>query len=609
MPTIGNGSRNSNPSGPNNWGEDKGAHRRNEMTIKHEHPRPPETAAVHGFSPGFAALGLEARLLAALETLGYEEPTPIQREAIPPLLAGNDVLGQAATGTGKTAAFTLPLLQRIAHGAKARPSALILVPTRELAIQVGTAVQRYGKELRTTVLPVYGGQAIGPQIQAMRRGVDVIVATPGRVLDHLRRHTLKLDGIQIVVLDEADEMLDMGFAEDLEAILEETPAAKQTALFSATMPPRIQAIAHRHLRDPVEVTIAREPVKTGTAPKVLQTAYVVDRPHRGAALARIIDMAGPKSALVFCRTRLEVDEVTLMLNSRGHRAEAIHGGMSQVQRDRVMKAFRNGQTQLLVATDVAARGLDIPHVSHVINYDLPSSAEVYVHRIGRTGRAGREGAAITILDPREQRLLRTIEQFTKAKVAVAPVPSVADLLAKRLERTRTAVQEMISGDDLEAFRGAVIAMAESDDIATVAAAAFKLVFRAEGGERIEEEIPSMPRRSAEWSPPARRDGAPRPRHAGEAARPMGDRRGRRSHEAGMARLYVGAGRDAGIRPGDLVGAIANEASINSNLIGAIHIDDRFSLVDVPEQLARGILEVLGRARIKGRKVGVRLFRE
>lgn len=577
--------------------------------MKHEGPRPPEAAAVHGFSPGFAALGLEARLLAALETLGYEEPTPIQREAIPALLSGKDVLGQAATGTGKTAAFTLPLLQRIAHSAKARPSALILVPTRELAIQVGTAVQRYGKELRTTVLPVYGGQAIGPQIQALRRGIDVIVATPGRVLDHLRRHTLKLDGVQIVVLDEADEMLDMGFAEDLEAILHETPATKQTALFSATMPPRIQAIAHRHLRQPVQITIAKEAVKAGTAPKVMQTAYIVDRPHRGATLARIIDIARPKSALVFCRTRLEVDEVTVMLNSRGHRAEAIHGGMSQVQRDRVMQAFRTGQTQLLVATDVAARGLDIPHVSHVINYDLPSSAEVYVHRIGRTGRAGREGAAMTILDPREQRLLRSIEQHTKAKVVVAPVPSVADLLAKRLERTRSAVQQAIHAGDLDAFRGVVSAMADSGDLTAVAAAAFKLVFCAEGGERDEEEIPAVPHRSAEWSPSAPRDNAPRQRHGRDAGRSMGERRGGRSHEVGMARLYVGAGREAGIRPGDLVGAIANEAKIHSNLIGAIQIEERFSLVDVPERLAQGIMEVLGRARIKGRKVGVRLFRE
>jgi ATP-dependent RNA helicase DeaD len=574
--------------------------------MKHEAPHRPETAAVHGFSPGFAALGLEAGLLAALETLGYEEPTPIQREAIPPLLSGKDVLGQAATGTGKTAAFTLPLLQRIAHGAKARPSALILVPTRELAIQVAGAVQRYGTELRTTVLALYGGQAIGPQIQALRRGIDVIVATPGRALDHLRRQTLKLGEVRMVVLDEADEMLDMGFAEDLEAILEQTPATKQTALFSATMPPRIQAIAHRHLRHPIEITIAKEPVKAGTAPKVQQTAYIVARPHRGAALARIIDMQGPKSALVFCRTRLEVDEVTLMLNNKGHRAEAIHGGMSQVQRDRVMQAFRAGRTELLVATDVAARGLDIPQVSHVINYDLPSSAEVYVHRIGRTGRAGREGVAITILDPREQRLLRSIEHLTKAKVLVVPVPSVADLVAKRLERTRISVQETIRAGDLEQFRGVVKAMAESGDVASIAAAAFKLVFRAEGGDRAEEEIPAVPPRPAEWSS---HEGAARQRHSRVVGRTIDERRGRARREAGMARLYVGAGRESGIRPGDLVGAIANEASINSNLIGSIQIEERFSLVDVPERLAQGIMEVLGRARIKGRKVQVRVFRE
>jgi ATP-dependent RNA helicase DeaD len=576
------------------------------MTMKHEPPQPPETTAIHGFSPGFAALGLEAGLLAALETLGYEEPTPIQREAIPPLLSGKDVLGQAATGTGKTAAFTLPLLQRIAHGAKARPSALILVPTRELAIQVAGAVQRYGKELRTSVLAVYGGQALGSQIHALRRGVDVIVATPGRALDHLRRQTLKLHAVHMVVLDEADEMLDMGFAEDLEAILDQTPPTKQTALFSATMPPRIQAIAHRHLRHPVEITIAKEPVKAGTAPKVLQTAYIVARPHRGAALARIIDIEGPKSALVFCRTRLEVDEVTLMLNTRGHRAEAIHGGMSQVQRDRVMQGFRTGRTQLLVATDVAARGLDIPHVSHVINYDLPSSAEIYVHRIGRTGRAGREGAAITILDPREQRLLRSIEQLTKAKVVVAPVPSVADLFAKRLARTRTAIQQTIREGDLDQLRGVVTAMAESGDMTTIAAAAFKLVFRGEGGERVEEEIPAMPLRSAEWSA---HDRPSRQRHERDMEPTMRGGRGHGRREAGMARLYVGAGREAGIRPGDLVGAIANEAKINSNLIGAIQIEERFSLVDVPERLAQGVLQVLGRARIKGRKVGVRLFRE
>jgi len=578
-----------------------------------DHTHPPEATAAHGFSPGFAALGLEARLLATLEALGYEEPTPIQREAIPPLLAGKDLLGQAATGTGKTAAFTLPLLQRIAHGAKQRPAALILVPTRELAIQVGEAVQRYGKELRTSVLAVYGGQAIGPQFHALKRGVDVIVATPGRALDHIRRQTLKLNHVQIVVLDEGDEMLDMGFAEDLDAILEQTPATKQTALFSATMPSRIKSIAHRHLKHPVEITIAKEPAKAGVTPRVQQTAYVVTRPYRGATLARIIDMASAKSALVFCRTRIEVDEVTTMLNTRGHRAEAIHGGMSQLQRDRVMHAFRTGQTELLVATDVAARGLDIPQVSHVINYDLPSSAEVYVHRIGRTGRAGREGAAITILDPREQRLLRTIEQHTKAKVTVAPVPSVSDLLAKRLERTRAAVQEAMQTDDIEEFKGVVRAMADSGDVTTIAAAAMKLIFRANGGERVEQDIPAMPRPPDVHRPMQRYSAYPHERHRAAHDRPDErrpvSRPARGGREAGMVGVYVGAGREAGIRPGDLVGAIANEAKINSSVIGAIQIEERFSIVDVPEGMAGGIIDALGRSRIKGRKVPVRLFRE
>ncbi len=582
--------------------------------MKHEAPPSSAIPSAHGFSPGFAALGLEARLLATLDQLGYEEPTPIQREAIPPLLAGKDVLGQAATGTGKTAAFTLPLLQRLAQGANARPAALILVPTRELAVQVGEAVQRYGKELRTSVVTIYGGQAFGPQFQALKRGVDVVVATPGRALDHIRRQTLKLAQVRVVVLDEADEMLDMGFADDLDAILEQTPATKQTALFSATMPPRIKSIAHRHLTHPVEISIAKEPVKAGTAPRVQQTAYVVAKPYRGAALARVLDMAGPKSALVFCRTRVEVDEVTVMLNGRGHRAEAIHGGMSQPQRDRVMQAFRTGQTELLVATDVAARGLDIPSVSHVINFDLPSSAEVYVHRIGRTGRAGREGAAITILDPREERLLRSIEQITKAKVTVAPVPSVADLLAKRLERTRAAVQEAMQADDIGEFRGVAEALAASSDPFTLAAAAMKLVFQSQGGDRVEEDIPAVPvRRPEPYRSMQRPGGRAGDRDRGAPSRPGNrpsqGRPGRVGPMAGMTRIYIGAGWSAGITPGDLVGAIANEARINSKALGGIEILDRFSLVEVPDAMASKIIDVLGRARIKGQKVVVRLFRE
>ncbi len=581
--------------------------------MKHSQSSDSTIPTATGFSPGFASLGLEASLLTTLESLGYEEPTPIQREAVPPLLAGRDLLGQAATGTGKTAAFALPMLQRIGHGSRTRPSALVLVPTRELAIQVGEAVQRYGKELRVGALAVYGGQAIGPQLSALKRGVDIVVATPGRALDHIRRGTLKLQHIQIVVLDEADEMLDMGFADDLDAILQETPDTKQTALFSATMPPRIRSIAHRHLHNPVEITIAKEPVKAGTAPRVKQTAYVVARPHRAAALARVIDVTGAKSALVFCRTRLEVDEVTAMLTARGYKAEAIHGGMSQGQRDRVMQSFKTGQTELLIATDVAARGLDIPHVSHVVNYDLPSSAEVYVHRIGRTGRAGREGDAITILDPREQRLLRSIEQHTKARVVVLPIPTVRDLRLKQVDRVQTAIEEVIKEDQLETFRTLVERLSGACSATDVAAAAIKLLVRAQGGERPEQEIPAVPSRThADVGRPIRDSGRSIGRahgsFAGARNQPAGRMR-RGGREAGMARVYIGAGREAGIRPGDLVGVIANEAKVRSSVIGAIEIEDRFSIVDVPESMAHIIVDCLGRAWIKGRKVPVRLFRD
>ena len=586
--------------------------------MKHDTTNPPAETAAKGFSPGFAALGLEAALLSTLDTLGYEEPTPIQSEAIPPFLAGRDLLGQAATGTGKTAAFTLPMLQRIAHSARRCPSALILVPTRELAMQVGEAVTRYGKELKITVLPVYGGQAIGPQLHALKRGVDVIVATPGRALDHIRRKTLQLKTIQMVVLDEADEMLDMGFADDLDAILEQVPKERQTALFSATMPPRIASIAKRHLKDPVEIKIAKEPLKAGAAPRVHQTAYIVTRPHKVAALARILDMEAPKSALVFCRTRIEVDELTAMLTSRGHKAEAIHGGMNQPQRDRVMNSFRSGQTELLVATDVAARGLDIPSVSHVVNYDLPTSSEVYVHRIGRTGRAGREGSAITVLDPREQRLLWNIEQLTKAKIVVTQVPTIADLRTKRLARTKSTIEEVLAAGDLDQFKAVVASLAEQGDPLEVAAAALKLVFRVQGGERKEYDIPAVSNRPPERPSMARRPmGDPRADPRGRAGAVMpreGQGRsfsppGRGGRTAGTAKLYIGAGREAGIRAGDLVGAIANEAGLNSNVIGVVEVMDHFSLVEVPEVLAREIIDTLSRTRIKGQKVAVRLFTE
>ena len=429
----------------------------------------------------FASLGLDARLVKALAALGYEEPTPIQRRAIPPLLEGRDLIGQAATGTGKTAAFALPLLQRLAALKRpARPSALILVPTRELAMQVSEAVHRYGRPFGTSVLPVYGGQSFGPQFRALERGVDVVVATPGRALDHVRRLTMALGGVAVVVLDEADEMLDMGFAEDIEAILAETPAERQTMLFSVTLPPRILAIARRHLREPVEIKVARERVAAGQAPRVRQTAYVISRPHKIAALGRVLDMESPTSALVFCRTRIEVDELTEKLGARGYRAEALHGGLTQDARERVMKKLRAGAADLIIATDVAARGLDIEQLSHVFNYDVPSAPESYIHRTGRVGRAGREGIAITLAEPRELWQLRNIEKLTRQKIEFATLPTTADLQAKRLEVTRTALQELLLEGGLDQFRVVVESLGHEHEIVDIALAAVKMAHAAGG---------------------------------------------------------------------------------------------------------------------------------
>jgi ATP-dependent RNA helicase DeaD len=560
--------------------------------------------------PGFAALGLDSRLVDALAALGYEEPTPVQREAIPPLLAGHDVLGQAATGTGKTAAFALPLLHRVTPDADARSrtTALILVPTRELAMQVAEAVHKYGKSMGIRVLPIYGGAAMEAQLRMLKHGVDVVVATPGRALDHIRRKTLRLDSVRTVVLDEADEMLDMGFAEDLEAILEATPADRQTALFSATLPPRIAEIANKHLKDPVRVRIDREVVPAGSAPRVRQVAYIVSRAHKIATLGRVLDVEHPTSAIVFCRTRTEVDELTESLNGRGYRAEALHGGLSQEQRDRVMKRFRANTADLLVATDVAARGLDVQHVSHVVNYDVPSAAEAYVHRIGRTGRAGREGVAITLAEPREHRLLRNIEQQTRQKIEIAAVPTVADLRARRLELTRASLRETILSGDLDHFRVVVDSLAQEFDIMDVAAAAVKQADARDGGD--EEEIPSVTLRHERPAPRSGRDRGPAPKgHAERAERAKRGTRGAITPEWNVARIYVGAGRKSKIRPADLVGAIVNEAGIDPRAIGAIQITDRFSLVEVPDEVADEIIGTLRAATIKGRRVPVRRDRE
>jgi ATP-dependent RNA helicase DeaD len=547
---------------------------------------------------GFATLGLDARLLAELSALGYEEPTPIQRQAIPPLLAGRDLLGQAATGTGKTAAFALPMLQHLAAVEErgSRTTALILVPTRELAMQVAQAVHRYGKGIGVRVLPIYGGQAIGQQLRALKRGVDIVIATPGRALDHIHRGTLDLSGVRVMVLDEADEMLDMGFADEIEAILDELPTERQTALFSATLPPRISAIAERHLRNPERVRIAAERSRAGGVARVRQVAYIVPRASKPAALGRVLDVESPTRAIVFCRTRNEVDELTETLSARGYGVEALHGGMAQEQRDRVMRKFREGATEFLVATDVAARGLDIEDVTHVVNYDVPSDPDAYVHRIGRTGRAGREGVAITIAEPRERRLLRNIEQATRQRIELATIPTVADLRARRIELIGANLRETLVGGEFDRYRVVAEGLAEEFDIMDIAAAAVRLVDEATGGEGEPEEIPTVAVRDdqRERAEGGRRRGSRQPRRA-QRPRPGWD----------VTRLFVGAGRTAGVRPGDLVGAISNEVGIDSSVIGDIEITDRFSLVEVPEEIADDIITALRASTIKGRKVAVR----
>ncbi len=580
-------------------------------------------------SGGFSGLGLSETLVAAITALGYEEPTPVQRETIPRILAGSDLLAQAATGTGKTAAFALPMIQRLTDAAPAesaapleaaRPAgetarraagihderprlagrkkaavrsgqvaALVLVPTRELAMQVCEAVHKYARGTALSAVPLYGGASMDQQVRALDRGVDIVVATPGRALDHIRRKTLVLEAIRLLVLDEADEMLDMGFADDIDAILSSTPATRQTTLFSATMPARILKIAERHLRSPERVSVAREKTAAGKLPRVRQVAYVVRPGDKPAALDRILDMESPASAIVFCRTRLHVDTLVETLNAHGYRAEALHGGMQQRQRDAVMNRVRAAKTDLLIATDVAARGLDIEHVSHVVNYDMPTDAESYIHRIGRTGRAGREGTAITLAEPREHRLLRSIEQVTKQTIEVATVPTVADLRARRLELTSAALRERLAAGDFDDVRVVVESLSDEFDVVDIAAAAVKMAHLATIGDGEEREIaaPAAEARDA------------------RGREPRGPRRG---DDTG-ARIFVSAGRAAGIRPADLVGAITGETGAPYGAIGSVRISENFSVVDVPEALADEIIAKMRGVVIKGKKVLVRRDRE
>ncbi|MGQ9927930.1 MAG: DEAD/DEAH box helicase [Chloroflexaceae bacterium] len=515
----------------------------------------------------FEALGLSETLLAALRELGYDEPTPIQAQAIPAMLSGRDVIAQAQTGTGKTAAFALPIIERLQP--TRTPQALVLAPTRELAMQVAEAVFRYGKSREARVLPVYGGQPIERQLRALERGVQVVVGTPGRIMDHMRRGTLALDAIRTVVLDEADEMLDMGFAEDIEYILQYTPSERQTALFSATLPEAVQSLAQRYTRDPLRISVVSE---TLSAPRIKQVYYDVLPREKLDALCRVLDVETPASAIIFCRTRAEADQLGESLQGRGYLAEVIHGDLSQAMRDRVMKRFREGQIELLVATDVAARGLDIPDVSHVVNYDVPGDPESYVHRIGRTGRAGRAGMAITLITPRERRQLQLIERTTRTRIQPAKLPTLADVAARRREAFREALREVLANDNLDPYVLMVEEMTEEHDVTELAAAAFKLLLN-----EVEQEDTLV---SVE-----------------------GDSAGT---EAGMTRLFLDVGRFDRIRPADIVGAIANEVGLSGKQIGAIDIYDRFAFVEVPSDQAQRVLHGLAGVTLRGRRVRVSL---
>lgn len=540
---------------------------------------------------GFADLALRSELRRALTSLGYEEPTPIQREAIPPLLAGHDLVGQAATGTGKTAAFALPVLERLGGDQqRTDPAVLVLAPTRELAVQVSQAFHRYGRDLGVRVVPIYGGQPIGGQTQALSRGVDVVVATPGRAIDHVRRGTLRLQAVRTVVLDEADEMLDMGFAEDIDAILREVPPSRQTVLFSATMPARIDGMARRHLREPVRIQMGKLSPPVGETPLVRQIAYVVARAHKPAALGRVLDLEAPVATIVFCRTREEVDQLTETMQGRGSRAEPLHGGMGQDQRDRVMGRLRSGAAELVIATDVAARGLDVARLTHVVNYHVPASAEAYVHRIGRVGRAGRAGVAISLAEPREHRLLKTLEKATGQRITVEDVPTVAALRARRLELTVASLRESVLGNDLDRFRPIVESLTDEFDPMDVALAAVKLAHEATGTDD-DYEIPPVAGLSG-----------------GKPAKSRARSRSLDGHPepgTGTARLFLGLGRRAGVRPQDVVGAIAGETHLAGRDIGAIEIADRFALVDVPASAADDVIAALRRSTIKGKRPTVR----
>lgn len=547
----------------------------------------------------FEALGLRADLVRAVAELGFEQPTSIQQESIPPLLDGRDVLGQAQTGTGKTAAFGLPLLERF-DPTVYQVQALVLTPTRELALQTAEALAQYGKYRGVRVAPIYGGSSYSRQIRALRDGAHIVVGTPGRIIDLLERRVLRLDGARFVVLDEADRMLDLGFAEDVETILSQTPEDRQTALFSATFPGEVLDLSRRYMRDPVTVRISRQTV---TVEQTEQRHYLVHEEDKLAALLRILEVEDINSALIFTRTKVGAANLAETLIARGYPVEAIHGDLAQDVRETIMRRFRQGYVTTLVATDVMARGLDIESVSHVVNYDIPFDAEDYVHRIGRTGRAGREGVAITLVTPRERRLLHAIEHFIRQRVPRAPLPTREQVLAMRDNRFMGTIKRVLEHEDLSAERAVIAQMLEAGMEPADAAAALVRLSRSVEALRPIEEVADVPERT-DRDRRERRDREPRDRFESRDRRPAGARR--RGREAGMVRLMLTGGRADGITPGDVVGGVASEAGIPGKSIGAIEIGMRETYFDVRAEHVEQVLRSAPRLNLRGQWMNVRL---
>ncbi len=547
----------------------------------------------------FVDLGLRGPVLQALDDVGYETPSAIQAATIPPLLAGRDVIGMAQTGTGKTAAFALPILERLDRHQKA-PQALVLAPTRELALQVCEAFERYAaRSGGVHVLPVYGGQGYGVQLSALRRGVHVVVGTPGRIMDHLDKGTLDLSQLRYLVLDEADEMLKMGFAEDVETILASTPEDKQVALFSATIPGPIRRLSQKYLRDPQEITVEQ---RTATATNVAQRYLVVSYSQKVDALTRILEVENFEAMIVFTRTKNETEVVAEKLRARGYGASAISGDVQQVQREKIVKQLRSGKLDILVATDVAARGLDVDRISHVVNYDLPIDSESYVHRVGRTGRAGRTGEAISFVTPRERRLLASIERATRQPLTPMHLPSVEDVNATRLARFDDSITEALGRtDEITQFRDIVGHYVEHHDVPEVDVAA-ALAVVAHGGAPLLLDADAE-REREEFEAEKRAATAGRQRGGTDAAG-RGPDRGRRPG-AEMTTYRIAVGKRHKVEPRQIVGAIANEGGLQRGDFGAIRIHPAFSLVDLPADLSPEVLRRLDQTRISGVRIELR----